>query len=62
MRSKLPSQIETFYKKYNFCFGVGLHELEYENGIPFRWLSDKAEFYIFNDDIESVELEIVRGS
>lgn len=61
MRSKLPSQIELFHKKYNFCFGDGLHELEYENNIPFRWLSDKAEFYIFNDEIDSVELEIVSG-
>lgn len=61
MRSKMPSQMEHFQKKYKFCFGKGLYELEYENNIPFRWLSDKSEFFIFNEEIESVELEIVSG-
>jgi predicted GH43/DUF377 family glycosyl hydrolase len=61
MRSKLPSQLELFHKKYNFCFGDGLHELEYENGIAFRWLSDKSEFYIFDESIQSIELELVAG-
>ena len=61
MRSKFPSQTELFYKKYNFCFGDGLHELEYENNIPFRWMSDKSEFYIFDNSIQFVEFEIVVG-
>jgi len=61
MRSKLPSQLELFHKKYNFCFGEGLYELEYENNIAFRWLSDKSEFYIFDESIQSIELELVAG-
>ena len=35
--------------------------MEYENNIPFRWLSDKSEFFIFDEQIKSIELEIVSG-